>query len=416
MTIAADPEFSDVLNALVDRIGRRVWQARMVELKRGCGPTHAGRALSQLHALELTIERLRRPGRNAPLTKLDERICTLAGRIVELSDRLTLAGRARLDGLLAEAVQGAGNLVALFHLMRTADLQRGRGFAVGFAGLDEAAPFDLLLDRDGTEAEVACEVLSAEAGRDLHRRAWSQLMDRVDPDLQTWLAAHPGRYLLKMTLPNGLRAGDARDGDTHQTAGTAPKLADLHERITRMLSERRRADHDEAAVLRLDPLMLAAAQHGDAGGTETQLLPKLRRAFGHEAHLGVTAAETGIFVMAARAGREDEVAAAVHRRMAEIAPRRLTGSRPGILAMFIEDTDRLEWQALRAQLRLEGEARHFMTRPEARAVVAVTCASRLELLGPDEAEGQPCGELRFRNPSHPDARLPALASAILSSP
>jgi hypothetical protein len=416
MKIAADTEFSDVLNALVDRIGRRVWQARMVELKRGCGPTHAGRALSQLHALELTIERLRRPGRNAPLTKLDERICTLAGRIVELSDALTVAGRARLDTLLAEAVQGAGNLVALFHLMRTADLQRGRGFAVGFAGLDEAAPFDLLLDRDGTEAEVACEVLSAEAGRDLHRRAWSQLMDRVDPDLQSWLAAHPGRYLLKMTLPNGLRASDGRDSDQQPTAGTAPKLAELHERITRMLSERRRADHDEAAVLRLDPLMLAAAQQGDPGGTEQVLMPKLRRAFGHEAHFGVTAAETGIFVMAARAGREDEVAAAVHRRMAEIAPRRLTGSRPGILAMFIEDTDRLEWQALRAQLRLEGEARHFMTRPEARAVVAVTCASRLELLGPDEADGQPCGELRFRNPSHPDARLPALASAVLSSP
>jgi hypothetical protein len=415
MDNAADALFSDALNALVDRIGRRVWQARMLELKRGCGPTHAGRALSQLHALELTIERLRRPGRNAPLTKLEERVCTLSGQIVALSDRLTLAGRTRLDALLAEAVQGAGNLVPLFHLMRTADLQRNRGFAVGFAGMDEAAPYDLLLDRDGTEAEIACEVLSAEAGRDLHRRAWSQLMDRVDPDLQSWLAAHPGRYLLKMTLPNGLRANDGQQTDGQQTDGTGPKLADLHQRITRMLSEQRRADHDEAAVLRLDPLMLAAAQYGDAGGTEQQLLPKLRRAFGHEAHLGVTAAETGIFVMAARAGREDEVAAAVHRRMAEIAPRRLTGTRPGILAMFIEDTDRLEWQALRAQLRLEGEARHFMTRPEARAVVAVTCASRLELLGPDETDGQPCGELRFRNPSHPDARLPALASAVLSS-
>jgi hypothetical protein len=416
MDIVADADCSDTLNALVDRIGRRVWLARMVELKRGCGPTHAGRALSQLHALELTIERLRRPGRNAPLTKLDQRICSIAGRIVELSDRLTMAGRTRLDRVLAEAVQGTGNLVALFHLIRTADLQRGRGFAVGFAGLDEAAPFDLLLERDGTEAEVACEVLSAEAGRDLHRRAWSQLMDRVDPDLQSWLAAHPGRYLLKMTLPNGLRAGDVQASDLPETGGPGPKLADLHQRITRMLSERRRADHDEAAVLRLDPLMLAAAQHGDAGGTEQRLMPTLRRAFGHEAHLGVTAAETGIFVMAARAGREDEVAAAVHRRMAEIAPRRLTGTRPGILAMFIEDTDRVEWQALRTQLRLEGEARHFMTRPEARAVVAVTCASRLELLGPDEAEGQSCAELRFRNPSHPDARLPALASAVLSSP
>ena len=307
---------------------------------------------------------------------------------MELADHLTQAGRIRLEAVLAQAMQGAGNLIPLFHIMRTASLQKQRGFSVGFEGLDDGAPFDLLLSRQGHEAELACEVISAEAGRDLHRRAWSQLMDRVDPDLQSWLAAHPGRYLLKMTLPKGLKS-DAE--------GTPP-LAELHRRITKMLSEQRRADHDEAAVLRLDPLMLAAAQMGDKGGTESTLMPRLRREFGHEAHLAVTSAGAGVFVMAARAGREDEVAGAVHRRLSEIAPKRLTGTRPGILSMFIEDTDRLEWRALRAQLRLEAEARHFMTRPEARAVVAVTCASRLELLGPDEADGQPCCELRFRNP------------------
>ena len=400
------PEISEILTALVDRIGRQAWQARMAELKRGCVSTYAGRALSQLHALELTIERLRRPGRNAPVTPLDQRIACLATELVSLADTLTQAGRARLDSMLAQAVQGPGNLVPLFHLIRTACLQRARGFDLSYAGLDDAAPFDLLLDRQGTQAEVVCEVLSAEAGRDLQRWAWSQLMDRVDPDLQSWLAAHPGRYLLKMTLPKGLKR-DEQDG--------TPPLADLHRRITTMLSQHKRADHDEAAVLRLDPLMLAAAQAGDNGRAELGLMPRLRREFGPEAHLAVTSAPTGVFVMAARAGREDEVARAVHRRMAEVAPARLTGTRPGILAMFVEDTDRLEWQALRAQLRLEAEARHFMTKPEARAVVAVTCASRLELLGPDEAEGQPCCELRFRNPGHPAAKQSALAPAVMSS-
>jgi hypothetical protein len=200
-----------------------------------------------------------------------------------------------------------------------------------------------------------------------------------------------------MTLPRGLKAG-----------GECALLAELHQRITRMLSERRRADYDEAAVLRLDPLMLAAAQANELG-----LIPRLRQEFGPEAHLAVTAAGGAVFVMAARAGREDEVAVAVHRRMTEIAPARLTGSRPGILAMFIEDTDRLEWHTLRDQLRLEGEARQFLTRPEARAVVAVTCASRIELLSEDE--GDDGGDLRFRNPGHPAAKQAALASAVVSS-
>ena len=405
-------QLSAALNALVDRIGRRAWQARMVELKRGHVDTYAGRALGQLHALELTIERLRRPGRNAPLTDIDRRVACLAGQLAALADTLTPPGRVRLDAALATAISGSGNLIPLFHLMRTASVQRCRGFDVAYAGLDDGAPFDLHLHRMGLDAEIACEVISAEAGRDLHRRAWSQLMDRVDPDLQSWLAAHPGRYLLKMTLPQGLKGSGA-------PADAAP-LAELHRRITQMLCEQRRADHDEAAVLRLDPLMLAAAQAGDAPssakGCEAGLMPRLRREFGPEAHLAVTSAGQGVFVMAARAGREDEVAGAVHRRMAEIAPLRLTGTRPGILAMFIEDTDRLEWSQLRAQLRLEGEARHFMTRPEARAVVAVTCSSRLELLGPAEEQGSPCAELRFRNPSHPAAKQAALAPAVMSSP
>ncbi len=403
MNAPASSDYPEVLNALVDRIGRRAWQARMAELKRGCSATYAGRALSQLHALELTVERLRRPGRNAPLTQIEARIACLAGRLVAMADSLTEAGRVRLDQTLASAVSGQGSLVPLFHLMRTASVQQMRGFDVGFLGLEEDAPFDLLLHRLGMEAEIVCDVISAEAGRDLHRSAWSQLMDRVDPDLQSWLAAHPGRYLLKMTLPQGLKGCEACADGT--------KLADLHRRITAMLSAHKRADYDEAAVLRLDPLMLAAAQ-ADALG----LMPRLRREFGHEAHLAVTSAGQGIFVMAARAGREDEVAAAVHRRMAEIAPKSLTGARPGILAMMIEDTDRLEWHQLRQQLRLEGEARHFMTRPEARAVVAITCSSREELLGPAEDEGSPCSELRFRNPSHPSAKQPALAPAVMSSP
>ncbi|HYZ62450.1 MAG TPA: hypothetical protein VE650_08340, partial [Acetobacteraceae bacterium] len=98
-----------------------------------------------------------------------------------------------------------------------------------------------------------------------------------------------------------------------------------------------------------------------------------------------------------------------------IGPARLTGSRPGILAMFIEDTDRIEWRLLRERLELEGQARQFLTHPDARAVVAVTCSSRLELFGLPEPDAAPEGELRFRNPAHPAAKTPALAPAVLSS-
>ena len=120
-------------------------------------------------------------------------------------------------------------------------------------------------------------------------------------------------------------------------------------------------------------------------------------------------------IAAARAGRENEVAGAIRRRMASVAPLRLTGERPGILAMFVEDTDRLEWRNLRDKLELEGETRQFLTLPVARRVVAVTCTSRLELFGAGGPDAAPDGELRFRNPAHPAARAAALAPAVMSS-
>jgi len=388
----------DSLAALIDAAGAHVWTARMAHLGREIGRSQrVGRALAQRHTIEITLERLRRNGRTHTPSATERGIVALAGEAAAVFADLSRAGRARMRAALRLGLSGENTLVPLFHMLRCAALQRSRGFTVRFAAFEDAAPFDLLLSRGGAEAEVACDVVSAEDGRGVHRGAWLRLVDRIDPDLQTWLAAHPGRYLLKLTLPQGLR-------------GEGENLAALHVRIRTMLAGQQRADHDEAAVLRLDPLMLAAAQADELG-----LLSSLRREFGHEAHLAVTTAGAGVFVLAARAGREDEVAAAIRRRMAAVAPARLTGTRPGILAMLVEDTDRAEWRHLRDRLELEGEARHFLTNPEARGVVAVSCASRLELFGAGAPDAAPDGELRFRNPAHPAARAAALAPAVLSS-
>ncbi|WP_428488215.1 hypothetical protein [Rhodopila sp.] len=385
-------------------IGGERWRQRLAEIRdlAAAGP-RAGQAIRQRHALELTVEKLRRV-RNAPLSVSEALLGRLAVEIPLLAASLSPAGRDRLLERLWLALTDQNTLIPVFHLIRTAMLQRARGFAVVFTGLENDTPHDLLLTRNATEAEVACDVLTAEEGRDVHRGAWFRLADRIDPDLQTWLAAHPGRYLLKMTLPQGLRGG------LHDSGPDSEPLAHLHQRITTMLETRTRQDYDPAIVLRLDPLLLAGAQAEDMG-----LLSSLRREFGPEAHLSVTTAGGGVFVMAARAGRENEVAIAIRHRLAALAPVRLSGERPGILSMFVEDTDRLEWRGLRERLELEGEARQFMTNKAARPVVAVTFASRLELFGLGEPDAAAEGEIRFRNPGHPAAGIAALAPAVLSS-
>lgn len=382
------------IKALIAMVGRKSWSARISALRANVAATaRYGKLVAIKHAAEFAAEKCRT---GAELTPTEAILVDRVAGLVALDTRLSDAGKTRLRERLAECLTGENTLVPLLHIHRTGCLHENLGFIVDYTGFDLGTPYDLLIARDGEFAEIACDTLSAEEGRLVHRAAWMRLIDRIDPDLQTWLSAHPGRYLLKMTLPQGLR--DAKDGTA--------TLAALHERINTMLAGAKRSDHDEAAVLRLDPLMLAAAQANENG-----LMTKLRHEFGPEANLAVTGSGKGVLVLAARAGSENEVAVAMRKRLSALAPSRLTGTKPGILAMFIEDTDRLEWGLLRDQLTLEGEARQFLTFPEARVVVAVTCASRLELygaLGPESA-------MRFRNPSHPAAKTVALAPAILST-
>jgi hypothetical protein len=228
------------------------------------------------------------------------------------------------------------------------------------------------------EAEVVCEAVSAEEGRLVHRGAWSHLADLVDADLRAWLSAHPGRYLLKMTLPQGLRGG-------------------LHEAMT---------DGDALAILRMRigrrACDASTARPGRCPGAAARAAEFPQRSGGSRRPVALVApgVRTWIASICLRRRRWRLCAGRAHRPL---------------LAMFVDDADRAEWRGLREQLELECEARKFLAHKDARPVVAVSCASRFELFGmsaPDAADG---GELRFRNPAHPAARAAALAPAVLSS-
>ncbi len=390
------------LDAFVALCGEAAWAARLADIgTRAQTGSLTGRAAQQRHALELALARI--SGRQAltRATSTERRLCAFAEEAVRLADSLPEGPRARLRDQILAGLTGEATLIPIFHLLRTAALLRESGFSIRFTGLAEGTPHDLLVERDGASAEVICETVSAEEGRPVHRGDWYALVDRITPGVQAWLAAHPGRYLLKMTLPEGISGPD--------------DLARLHQQITGMLASERRQDAAAQAVLKLDPLMLAGTQV--ASQTQASLSARLRAQFGPEAHLAITTdpGSGSVFVMAARAGRENEIASAVARRLGRMAEDRLSGHKPGIAAVFLEDLDRAEWRGLREQLELEGAVRRFLTTAPARRVVAVTCASRFEMFGaaPPDAAIEPA--LRFRNPAHPAAKLQALAPAILSS-
>ncbi|PWC30048.1 hypothetical protein [Teichococcus aestuarii] len=399
---AADTDPTTACRHFLSLAGTESWSRRMADIAERARPrSWMGRAAQQRHALELLLARLADPrdsaGPAAP-NAAEQRILALVREAVALADALPPESRERLRQRLLEGLTGEGTLIPLFHLLREAARQRARGFTVAFTGLAEGTPHDLLLSRDGESAELVCETVSAEEGRHLHRGDWFALVDGINPDLQTWLAAHPGRYLLKMTLPEGIHGPQ--------------ELAELQRRVSALLADHRRQDSSASAVLKLDPLVLAGAQMSGAA------LPQhLRSLFGPDAHLAVTAAPSGgsMFVMAARAGRENAVAAAIVGRLERAAAGRLSGTRPGIVSVFLEDIERAEWRSLRETLELEGAVRRFFTTPAAQRIVAAACVTRMEFFGVPVPDSAADGELRFRNQSHPQARSAGLHPAIAST-
>lgn len=412
------------LDRFIDLLGREAWQNRIDAIVQaqpvpGGEPTPGNRDVLRRHAIEVSVERQRRPGSGRAIA--DRRIAALAAEAVRLHQTLPRAARRRFEARLDEAMLDGQSLTPLFHLLRTAWLHRRRGHEVAFSGLLDDAPFDLTVSSGDERAEIACTVVSAEGGRSVHHGAWLRLLDRVDPDLQLWLSTHPGRYLLKITLPQGLRVVPADKGaddiaDDNIVAPADDALASLHRRITAMLGDRRRSDQDERAVLRLDPLVLSASRPAgngpaDAHSGGARMLAELRASFGPEAELAVTEAGQGVFAIAAHAGGANDVPAAVCRHMAALAPARLTGSLPGILAVFVDDIELGEWRRLEREMTLEGAVRHFLTTAPARAVVTVACTSRHELFHPTEEDG----EHRYRNPGFRKPGLDRLHSSTAST-
>jgi hypothetical protein len=375
-------------------VGADFWAARLADLgRRAQSSAFLGRATQHRHALEFALARA---ARGAPQGSAERRALGFAAEAVQLAQSLPERPRAKLRALIAEGLSGEATLIPLFHLLRSAALYRMQGFEVRFSGLAEDSPHDLTISRGGAVAEVLFETISAEEGRPVQRGHWYALMDSVNPELQTWLAAHPGRYVLRMTLPEGLAGPD--------------KAAELQRRIMAMLAAEKRQDSSADAVLKLDPLVLAGAQADPLPG-------RLRQQFGPEAHLAVTGDPAGgsVFVLAARAGQENSISDAVAVRLSQAAAARLSGSKPGIVSVFIEDMDRAEWRSLRDELALEGAVRRFLAGHAARRVVAAACSSRAELFGLAPPDAAPGGELRFRNPSHLSAKSAALAPAITST-
>ncbi len=145
-------EHGRAATALIGLIGAQPWLARLSDLRRMAGGSErVARAVAQRHAVEGALERLRQ---GLPMGPVERSVGILAADAVALHGGLGVAGQVRMIEAFTAALSGDGTLVGLFHLLRVAAQHRARGFQVRFDGFAEGAPFDLLIARGGSVAEI----------------------------------------------------------------------------------------------------------------------------------------------------------------------------------------------------------------------------------------------------------------------
>ncbi|MGE5511456.1 MAG: hypothetical protein ACM31O_09430 [Bacteroidota bacterium] len=166
--------------------------------------------LRDRHALELALADVRQYQRSTrrwpwpPRTAEEYRLASFIGVAVRVYANLGRPGKARLAGAIRSALEKEAGLGPLAHEMKVITHLMSRGFDVSFNDLENGGGFDLLARCDSTEVEVECKYVSADIGRQIHRRKIYEFGGLVYPLLSRALDhSHVGR-LVRVTLPGRL--------------------------------------------------------------------------------------------------------------------------------------------------------------------------------------------------------------------
>jgi hypothetical protein len=126
-----------------------------------------------------------------------------AAAVVEVHARLSQVGRQNLEGRLRHGLKAETGYASLYLELDLAQRLMDAGFGVTFSDMERTAQFDLLIDRGTFAAEVECKSLSADAGRQIHRKDFYRFVDAISRALEAQRMRR-GQEVLVITLDTRL--------------------------------------------------------------------------------------------------------------------------------------------------------------------------------------------------------------------
>jgi hypothetical protein len=153
------------------------WQRRIDSLKAELKSNPIWeRFLLERHGLELAFGDVKRHLRTTnrcpwpPRSAEEYYLYSFLAVAVRVHARLSPVGQARFAGAIRSGLEKEFGLGPLAYEMKVAALLVSAGFDIDFHDLESGGGYDFLATRETTQIEVECKHVSADIGRQIHRR------------------------------------------------------------------------------------------------------------------------------------------------------------------------------------------------------------------------------------------------------
>jgi len=350
-----------------------------------------------------------------PRTAEEYRLASFMAVSVRVYESLSGCGKRRFAGGIHSALEKEAGLGPIALEMKVVAHLMSRGFDISFNDLEIGGGFDFLAWRDGAEIEVECKHVSADIGRQIHRRKIDDLGGRLYPVLSSALEGSQVGRLVRVTLPGRLTGSKAQ-----QDA--------IAKRIAMSLSGSCEGDTSVCSVIVQEFGIRESAFNLERGGSLTldEVGEYVRTAFGlEEAHMLANWRPGHAAIIVHFESRlPDRVLDRLFRRLKDDAKRQFSGGRPAFMCVHLADLTQ-------EQLHELARAEHAGTVTGIQRAISILLHRRLHLYGVAlMTEGevhigkgnqgtrsvQETGpSYVFRNPDHPDAKNASLQQIFRES-
>lgn len=308
--------------------GREGWFKRTDQLSTELQKSfYLGKIVADYHWLEMAISfqanTLAKEGRLAPESVGNKMRAALnfAAAAVEIHSKLSPKAKFVLEGRLRDALKAETGFASLYQEFDLSQRLMDAGYDVEFTDMEGVAQHDLSFGRGVLTGEVECKSLSADAGRQIHRKDFYRFMNLIEPSLNKHSFSNR-QEILVITL------------DSRLSSDILWQM-ELAEDASAML----RASAPSVAAGRnatLERISLSDILNSHPTLAEVDLGSACKKLFGVNSHVAGGLTELGGCLVVMRSKREDDTSKPLIEAMRKAA-NQLSRSRPAFIA--IQDHD-----------------------------------------------------------------------------